>query len=44
MEVSGFSEARKAFILKQGYDEMPVADICRTAGISHLVVQGGLDR
>ncbi len=29
-----FSEAQKAFILKQGSDGMPVADICRKAGIS----------
>jgi len=28
------SEAQKAFILKQGADGMPVADICRRAGIS----------
>jgi putative transposase len=29
-----FSDAQKAFILKQGADGMPVADICRKAGIS----------
>jgi putative transposase len=28
------SDARKAFILKQGNDGIPVADICRSAGIS----------
>ena len=28
------SDAQKAFILKQGSDGMPVADICRKAGIS----------
>jgi len=33
-EASRFSEAQKAFILKQGADFMPVADICRKAGIS----------
>jgi Transposase len=34
MKVSRFSDARKAFILKQGADGMPVADFCRKAGIS----------
>ncbi len=34
MKASRFSDAQKAFILKQGADGMPVADICRTAGIS----------
>ena len=34
MRASKFSEAQKAFILKQGADGMPVADICRKAGIS----------
>ena len=29
MKASRFSEAQKAFILKQGADGMPVADICR---------------
>jgi putative transposase len=29
-----FGRAQKAFILKQGADGMPVADICRKAGIS----------
>ena len=28
------SDAQKAFILKQGADGIPVADICRKAGIS----------
>ncbi len=32
MKASSFSDARKAFILKQG--GIPVADICRKAGIS----------
>jgi putative transposase len=31
---SRFSDAQKAFILKQGADGMPVADLCRKAGIS----------
>jgi len=34
MKASRFSESQKAFILKQGADGMPVADICRKAGIS----------
>ncbi len=34
MKTSKFSDARKAFILKQGADGMPVAEICRKAGIS----------
>ena len=34
MKASRFLEAQKAFILKQGVDGVPVADICRKAGIS----------
>ena len=34
MKASQFSEAQKAFILKQGRDGMPMAEICRKAGIS----------
>jgi len=34
MKASEFSDAQKAFILKQGADGIPVADICRKAGIS----------
>ena len=34
MKASKFSDAQRAFILKQGADGMPVADICRKAGIS----------
>ena len=34
MKASTFSDVQKAFILKQGADGMPVADICRKAGIS----------
>lgn len=34
MKASRFSEAQKAFILKQGADGMLVAEICRKAGIS----------
>jgi putative transposase len=34
MKASAFSDAQKAFILKQGKDGVPVAEICRRAGIS----------
>ncbi|SMX33448.1 hypothetical protein MAA8898_00467 [Maliponia aquimaris] len=33
MKASEFSGARKAFILKQGEEATPVAEICRKAGI-----------
>lgn len=34
MKTSKFKDAQKAFILKQGADGHPVAEICRKAGIS----------
>lgn len=34
MKASAFSDAQKAFILKQGADGVPVAEICRRAEIS----------
>ena len=34
MKGSKFTDAQKAFILKQGADGMPVAEICRKTGIS----------
>ena len=34
MKASRFSDAQKAFILKQGSDGMPVADICRKVGVN----------
>ncbi len=34
MKASQFSDAHKAFILKQGDEGVPVAEICRKAGIS----------
>ena len=34
MKASKFSDAQKAFILKQGAEGLPVAEICRKAGIS----------
>jgi putative transposase len=33
MKASKFSDAQKAFILKQGAEGVPVAEICRKAGI-----------
>ena len=33
MRASKFTEAQKAFILKQGEEGTPVAEICRKAGI-----------
>lgn len=32
MKASKFSDAQKAFILKQGKEGVPVVDICRKAG------------
>ena len=34
MKASMFTDAQKAFILKQGAEGLPVAEICRKAGIS----------
>jgi putative transposase len=34
VKASKFTDAQKAFILKQGADGHPVAEICRKAGIS----------
>ena len=34
MKASKFSDAQKAFILKQGEEGTPVAEICSKAGIS----------
>ena len=34
MKGSRFSDAQKAFIIKQGEDGTPVAEVCRKAGIS----------
>lgn len=41
MKASRFSEAQKAFILKQGNDGMPVAEIYRKAGISQATYFNG---
>lgn len=34
MKASKFTDAQKAFVVKEGEDGMPVAEICRKAGIS----------
>jgi len=34
MKASRFTDAQKAFIIKQGEDGTPVAEVCRKAGIS----------
>ena len=34
MKASKFSDAQKAFIIKQGEEGTPVGEICRKAGIS----------
>ena len=34
MKASKFTDAQKAFIIKQGEEGQPVAEICREAGIS----------
>lgn len=34
MKASKFSDAQKAFIVKRGEEGVPVAEICREAGIS----------
>ncbi|SEL74888.1 putative transposase [Roseovarius azorensis] len=34
MKASKFSDAQKAFIIRQGEEGTPVAEICRKAGIS----------
>ena len=34
MKASRFSDAQKAYVLRQGEEGVPVAEICRKAGIS----------
>lgn len=34
MKASRFTDAQKAFLIRQGEDGTPVAEICRKAGIS----------
>lgn len=34
MKASKFTDAQKAFVLRQGEEGVPVAEICRKAGIS----------
>ena len=33
MKASKFSDSQKAFVLRQGEDGVPVAEVCRKAGI-----------
>ena len=33
MKASKFTDARKAFVIKQGEEGVPVAEVCRKAGI-----------
>jgi hypothetical protein len=42
MKASKFSDAQKAFILKQGAYGMAVADICRKAGISQATYRSDM--
>lgn len=39
MKSSKFADTQKAFILKQGADGHPVAEICRKVGISEVTFQ-----
>jgi putative transposase len=41
MKASNFSDAQKAFIIKQGEDGTPVVEICRKAGISQAPISTG---
>ena len=34
MKASRFSDAQKAFILKEAEERVPIGDVCRKAGIS----------
>lgn len=34
MKASRFTDAQKAFIIKQGEDGNPIAEVCREAGIN----------
>lgn len=34
MKASKFTDAQKAFVVKQGEEGVPIAEICRKAGIS----------
>ena len=34
MKASRFSDAQKAFVIKQGEEGTPLAEVCRKAGIS----------
>jgi putative transposase len=40
IKASGFSDAQKAFILKQADQGVPIGDVCRKAGISQATFYG----
>ena len=40
MKASKFTDAQKAFIIRQGEEGTPVADLCRQAGISQATKKG----
>lgn len=42
MEASKFTETQMAFILKQGEQGTPVAEVCRKAGISQATFFKGM--
>jgi len=41
MKASRFTDAQKAFVIKQGEDGTPVAEICRKAGMSRATYFAG---
>lgn len=41
MKASKFTDAQKAFIIMQGEEGTPVAEICRKAGISQATTSTG---
>jgi len=42
MKATKFTDAQKAFVIKQGEEGTPVSEICRKAGISQKKKYGGL--
>lgn len=48
MKASKFSDAQKAFIIRQGEEGVPVGELCRKAGISQATYlvhdAGGCER
>jgi putative transposase len=41
MKASKFTDAQKAFVIKQGEEGTPVAEVCRKAGISQATYFNG---